>query len=177
MPGSSLYQRILGSDFAKLPTGLQRFHGAAGAARGAGIATVRSGSGVLHRLLARLMGLPRPGENIPIELAVTLDGDREIWWRSFGGRPFTTVQWQNGTLLAERSGPALFYFTLGADAAGLRFEHRGSRIFGVPIPLALSPRVEADAIASGDGWDLRVTIAMPIVGMITSYTGHIVQTQ
>ena len=124
-----------------------------------------------------MMGLPRPGESVTVDVEVVIEGEREIWRRSFNGRPMRTTQWDAGGLLGERSGPAAFYFKLHADARGLRFEHRRSTIFGIPLPQPLAPRVDADAFVWGDGWDLRVTISMPPFGMIASYTGHIVPIQ
>ena len=174
MSDNHLYERVLGRGFEKLPPMLRDFHRGAITMRGHGRVVVRCGDGALRRLLARAMGLPRPCEQAMVDLDVTIDGEREIWRRSFDGRPLRTTQWDAGGLLGERSGPGAFIFKLHADARGLRFEHRRTTLFGVPIPRAIAPRVDADAFVRGDGWDLRVTISIPLLGMIKTYTGHIV---
>jgi Domain of unknown function (DUF4166) len=177
MADSALYRRIIARDFEKLPLPLQRFHDSPTGGRGSGAATVRRGKGLLRRIIAALMGLPKAGEKVRVDLEVEVIGEREIWRRTFDGRPFTTMQWDADGLLAERAGPVTLRFRLHADQHGMRFEHRGTSIAGVPIPRTLAPSVTADALARGEGWDLRVTITAPLVGMVTTYTGYIIPTQ
>ena len=64
-----LYPRLLRDDFEKLPKALRLFHSAPGGGRASGTATIRHASG----LLARLLGFPPSGENVPLQLEVVAD--------------------------------------------------------------------------------------------------------
>src|SRR5438876_258487 len=97
----TLYQRLLGKDFDRLPPILQRFHSLPQGGRAAGFVTVSREDGWLPDVAARTLGLPSPGEDIPLWLEVGPRRDSELWIRQFGGRYVTTLQWQEGEFLIE----------------------------------------------------------------------------
>lgn len=174
MAAEPLYKRVMGSEFEKLPSVLKTFHASSSGARGSGVMEVRRGSGPLRRMLAALVGLPPRGKKVKVDVAVTVDGEKEIWSRTFNGSPLVSTQWEEDGYLAERMGQARFIFKLRAEGNGMTFEHCGTRIAGIPVSPELAMRVDARAVARDDGWDLEVKVSAPILGMITTYTGHIV---
>jgi len=174
MPAEPLYRRVMGREFDRLPPVLRAFHESAHGARGTGVFEVRTGSGPLRRMIAALAGLPQRGKKVRIDLEVEVVDDKEIWSRSFNGRPLISTQWEEDGFLMERMGQATFLFKLRAEGNGMIFEHCGTRIAGIPLSPSMAMRVDARAVARDDGWDLEVKVSAPILGMITSYTGHIV---
>jgi len=171
-----LYRRLLGEEFEKLDPALRDFHGRPRGGEGSGIVSVRCGPGFHHRLLARALGLPRPGEHVRVALAVTVDGGGEIWTRSFDGTTLRTIQWAEEGLLAERAGSATFRFRLACDAGGMRFHHHDTTILGMRLPRTIAPSISATITAAERGWNLEVILRVPVIGELLSYRGYIVPT-
>ena len=62
----SLYARLLGADFDRLPPTLQRFHGAPQGATARGNLAVERAPGPLAAWLAKLLRLPDPSASVPV---------------------------------------------------------------------------------------------------------------
>lgn len=156
-----LYPQLLAADFAKLPRVLREFHSAPRGGRAAGTAVVRHS----NRWLAWLARFPRSGENIPLQLDVQTNGNREIWIRQFGGVILRTNQRQDGNLLLETRGPVRIFFRVSADENGMRFESQRACFWIIPLPF----RVDARVRGNESSWEVDVT-----VGRIGSYQGALV---
>ena len=171
-----LYQRLLREDFEKLPAVLRRFHSSETGGNGQGLFRVAYAEGVLRRLVARLLGVPSPSENVPVRLQVIADGSKEVWIRQFDGKTRRTVQWQQGDCLMEKAGPLEFAFRLSGHHAGMRFQFVRCRLFKVPLPESLAPHVEAEVEGFEDFWKVEVRISSPLLGPVASYTGSVAPT-
>lgn len=156
-----LYAQLLKADFERLPGALRDFHSRPGGGRASGIVNVRHNS----RWLAWLAGFPPAGENIPVELEVTLRENEEVWTRRFGGSVRRSVQRRHRDLLLETVGPIRVLFRVLADDSGMRFECRGVRFWIIPLPV----RVEGKASGDDSSWEFEVT-----VGSVGSYRGAMV---
>jgi len=167
-----LYQRLLGPAFARLPHSVRRFH-----MRPGGMAEfdmeVTYAPGLLRRALCALLRLPAPSARTPGRLIVTVQNDREIWERIFPDTNLRTVHWIDGRHLVEETGPLQFLFDVDASERGLRFTSIACRLFGVPLPRALIPRIDAAVHGQGRGWHLRVSIAVPLLGRLATYGGGV----
>jgi len=172
--GESLYRRLLGPDFDRLPEALRRFHGAADGGVGAGVVDVRVGARPWTRMLARVLGLPPGGDRVPVTVRVRRVGDREIWDRAFGASRLRSVQWLEHGRLRERVGVLTFAFDVSADERGMRFRFVELTVFGIRVPPRLSLHVDADATAGGGDWHVSVAVRTPRRRLITSYQGRIV---
>lgn len=170
---SPLYQRTLGPAFDYLPPVLQRFHTRPTGAQARGTVRITRGPGRIRQFLATLMGLPSPGEAVPVTLQVQTIGDREQWLRQFDARRLASRQWLHDGLLMEAAGPMRLGFRLSADAQEMRMECVRCWLVGIPLPLALSPRINATAALYEEGWWLWVRIEAPLWGMVTQYEGKI----
>jgi hypothetical protein len=115
-----------------------------------------------NRWLAWLAGFPRSGENIPLQLEVQTNGNREIWVRRFGSVILRTSQRQEGNLLLETRGLVRIFFRVFADEHGMRFESQRACLWIIPLPL----RVAATVRGNESSWEVEVT-----VGRIGSYQG------
>ena len=156
-----LYPQLLQGDFEKLPRALREFHSRPGGGRASGTVTVRHEIG----LLARLLGFPAPGDNIPVQLEVVSGENEEVWIRSFGGVVRKSIQSRSGDLLLERAGPVRVFFRVLADETEMRFESQSARLWMIPLPL----RVRATARGIESGWEFEVTVAR-----VGSYRGSMI---
>jgi len=153
-----LYPQLLAADFARLPRALREFHSMPRGGRASGTAVVTH----TNRWLAWLAGFPGIGENIPLQLEVQTNGNREIWVRRFGNVILRTSQRQKGDLLLETRGPIRIFFRIFADGQGMRFESQRAYLWIIPLPL----RVEATVRGNESSWEIEVTVAR-----IGSYQG------
>ena len=173
MSAGSLYRRLLGPDFDRLPPVLRHFHDTADEARGEGVVDVRVAPRPWGRALARALGLPRPGDNVPVTVRVRAIEDREIWDRTFGRDRLRSVQWTQGGRLLERVGALTFGFDVSADETGMRFRFASLAAFGIRVPHRLSIQVDADVAGFATGWHVHVVIRAPGSQVVTSYEGRI----
>jgi hypothetical protein len=159
-----IYPELLKVDFEKLPLVLREFHSAMGERWAEGSVVIR------HEWpwLARLVGFPRAGANVPVRLHVVAAENEEIWIRWFGNSRRRTTQRVAGGLLVEKAGPLHVEFRIFASETGLRFESHAARLWGIPLPL----RMEAWARGGDAGWEVNVRIAH-----IGSYRGLVAPAQ
>jgi hypothetical protein len=172
-----LYRRMLGQALEDLPAEVRRMHDLQGELIARGTATVERGQNPLARLAAFLFGFPEAGEDVPVEVRFLRRGAEEVWTRIFAGRPFRSVQSEgrgrSERLLEERFGPFSFGLALVVDAGRLRLVPRRWRFLGLPLPLALAPKGEAHEHADDGRFHFHVEIALPVIGRIVRYRGHL----
>jgi len=172
--GASLYRRLLGRDFDRLPEALRRFHGSAVGGVAAGLVDVHAGAGSWTRALARAMGLPAKGDRVPVTVRVRRVDDREIWERTFGtDHRVHSVQWLDRGRLVERVGTMTFTFDVGADESGMRFRLVHLAALGMRVPRRLVLRVDADVRGSDTDWHVAVVVRTPSARLLTSYQGRV----
>lgn len=176
MNSPTLYQRVLGQDFFRLPRVLQQFHGLPQGGSAIGRVTVERNAGWFHHAAARLLHLPNAGEDVALHLQVIPQDNTERWIRQFGGQSVETLQWQEGKYLMEKAGPLYLAFQLTADEQGLTFHstHKRHNARDILFPTGFAMRVQAQALDKGDRWHLEVSISTPLLGKITTYRGEIV---
>lgn len=121
-----------------------------------------------------MAGLPVVTSRARVVLQVRVEGEREYWTRAFPDRTLRTVQWSERGRLIEQSGPLRIAFDVAGNAAGMRIVSRGCRVFGIPLPRALAPAVTALVRGAPTGWEVDVTIGVPLLGTIGGYGGTVV---
>jgi hypothetical protein len=168
-----LYRRILGERFDALPAVLRRFHDASEGGRARGTFRVERTAGRLRNGLASLLGMPRAGSEVPVQLHVVVDGVRERWIRDFHGHRVETVQWADGHVLMEALGWTSFSSTLVVDGSRLHYQFGRAWFAGIPIPRRLGPSVEGYVDAGDAGWRVMVRISAPFLGELVRYEGWI----
>ncbi|MBY3363697.1 SDR family oxidoreductase [Rhizobium laguerreae] len=172
-----LYRQILGSAWAQLPPAISALH--AGVARVAsGRARIERGGGLLARIVARVIGFPRAGEDVPVTVRFAVDGDKEIWTRDFGGKIFRSIQLEgkgrDQHLLAEVFGPFRVLMALVPDGEKLRLVVRGWRFCGIPLPLFLAPGGDTYEEERDGRFHFHVEISGRLTGLVVRYTGWLV---
>jgi hypothetical protein len=173
MASASLYRRVLGAQFDALPAILRRFHDSSGGSRARGTFRVERAAGRLRNALASLLDLPRAGSEVPVQLQVMVENERERWIRDFEGHRFETVQWERGGLLMETSGWTSFSTMLKVEGSRLCYEFRRAWFAGIPIPRRLSPWVESWVDAGETSWRVVVRIFAPFLGELVRYDGWV----
>jgi hypothetical protein len=173
MAAPSLYRRILGAQFDALPPVLRRFHDANGSGCARGTFRVKRAAGPLRNAMASLLGLPRSGSDVPVQLHVEVEGERERWVRDFGGQRVVTVQWVRGNVLMESRGWTSLSAELVIEGSRLQYVFCRAWFAGIPIPRGLSPSVESYVDAGETGWRVVVRIFAPMLGELIRYEGWI----
>lgn len=169
----SLYRRVLKEAFDTLPPALRRFHDQPAEGVAVGSLRVTRGDGWLRHLAAALMRLPPAGACVPIRLEVRVEGDQERWIRHFDGLRLETLQWHQNDLLIEAVGPLRFELRVEADRAGMQFRSVRCRLFMLPLPAALAPRICANITGRESGWWVDVRVETPWMGLLARYEGEV----
>ena len=171
-PFTPLYRRVLGARFDDLPEPIRAMHDLCGDGGAAGQANVTRGGNPLARLIGWIMRFPKAGEH-RLHVAFTADGSGETWTREFGSQRFSSRLSANQGHLTERFGPLRFTFDLPVTSQGLAMVIRRWTAFGIPMPLALAPRIAASESVEQGRFAFDVAIAMPLIGNIVRYCGRL----
>jgi len=166
----SLFARVLAADFASLPPSLRRLHDGRAIRVHHGEGEVRRGRGAGSRLCAALTRLPPEGTHaVTVEIAADERG--ETWTRTFGTHRMRSRLWIDRAVLRERLGLVTFAFRLDADAVGLSWHVIGARMLGIALPLRWFADVCAREFAIDGRYAFEIHAALPLVGLLVSYTG------
>jgi hypothetical protein len=173
-----LYKRILGEAWDALPAPLAALHNVVSTEQKAeGVARVEAGTNLFARLLAALYGFPRTGEQVPVKVSFHRREDGELWQRDFAGRKFSTLQYEGrgyaDKLLVERFGPITFWMALVLKDEKLHLITRHWSVFGIPLPLALSPNTSAYEYADEGHFCFHVEVRHWLIGLIARYEGKL----
>lgn len=133
----------------------------------------------MRRLLARLLRMPPPGEEVPTQLEIIPADGGEIWRRDFGGYTLCSRQYLADTTLIERFGPIELRLIVTPTAGGLDFRQRSVALrlgpMTITLPRWLSPGVRAKVrpASLGDRFKVSVAIALHGPGWISAYHGRL----
>jgi len=170
-----LYQRLLGNVWDSLPPLLIKLHESK---KAEGVAKVEVGQNWLARLIAGRFGFSKAGEDVPVQASFQLKDNGELWQRTFAGKSFSSFQSEgrgsSDKLLSERFGIFNFDFALVVESEKMSLIVRRWNIFGIPLPLMLSPIRNVSEYAVDDRFYFYVEISHPIIGLIVRYQGWLV---
>lgn len=167
-----------------LDQAVQAFHRIDAPAVWAGRAAIDGPSGGIAWIVARVVGFPAAGTDVPVTVEVQRSkppgsgqsGLAETWTRTFGGRSFVSTLTAKGVGDAtERFGPITFKLGLSAQGGQLHFPVTGWRLGPVPLPRALAPRSEAREWQDEQGrfnFDVRLNHAL--LGRLAHYRGWLI---
>ncbi len=169
----SLYQDLLGAEYLKLPPVVQQMHMVNGEVHAAGTCSVDRGSNPVSRFLATILGMPKSGTWIPVHVTFRREKDGEWLIRNYDGQVFSTHQGAgsgaDAGMLLEGFGPLRLVISLDLEGDALAFRLRSVRLFGLPLPHALWPKLKAYE-SEVDGWYISyVDIGLPFIGRLIRY--------
>ncbi len=165
-----LYARVIGDRFEALPPTVRAIHRVSGDAGARGEAQVVRGANPLARLVAAVMCFP-PAGVWPLHVAFAERDGGETWTRDFGGHRFASSMSEDRGRLVEQFGPIRFGFDLPSDGEGLEMKLRRWSLFGLPLPLALAPKIVAREWEEDGRFRFEVDVAMPLIGRVIRYAG------
>jgi saccharopine dehydrogenase-like NADP-dependent oxidoreductase len=177
-PREGFMERAIGTEaYATLPPALRAFHGPDAPPVWSGQAEIEAGQGLAPRLIARVIGLPRSGSDIPVTVSVdrAIEGDRlsETWTRNFGGTRFcSTMSCAVRGQATECFGPIIFDLGLAAQNGRILFPVTGWRIGPLRLPAVLAPRSAAhEAVDERGRFRFDVRMSLPLFGLLAHYRG------
>lgn len=170
----SLYRRMIGDAIDQWPTGLREFHDVDTQRCFRGTFRITRRSGWIRSLICWIGGLPPAGENVPVELEIRAEGEKEQWKRRFGSHRLNSVQWlHNGTLM-EKLGPVTMAYEISVDDSSFRLVTSKVWLFGfLRIPLFLAPTGDGLENGTEDGVDVVVRAMAPLFGELIRYEGPV----
>jgi len=176
-----LFRHVLGTAFDALPEKVQELHSLTRASHWEGVANVRRGNGLLAKIICACIGFPKTADNVPVEVSVTPEGNRERWVRNFNGKVFSSLQQRgkhkNEFLLVESFGILDFAVALVIEDDKLCFVPRRWSCFGIPLPNFLLPRGRSFESEKDGLFCFNVEIVAPLIGLIVSYQGNLKRIQ
>nr|WP_266169263.1 DUF4166 domain-containing protein [Dyella subtropica] len=152
---------------------MQRMHGSSRHVHARGMAQVEGASHFPAKLLRRLLGLPEPGKDQPLELTIEREGGRETWTRLFenGQMRSTLERSADGKHLREQLGPMALYFTLSRDGETIDWQLKRGRFLGLPVPRALLGSVLSRSTAEHGRYVFHIDTRLPLLGQLIAYRG------
>jgi Domain of unknown function (DUF4166) len=169
----SLYEQVLGENYARLPAAVQRFHRLSGHTVMHGWVETHTPDSWLARGLALCLGAPRSTSSGPLRFELQASPNTETWTRHFPTRTMSSRMRLVDGQVEERLGAARLTFNLTASKKHLNMELVKMRFFGVPCPSGLLPQVVAQETGTADQFHFHVSAALPWIGVIASYRGHL----
>ncbi len=173
------YQQVLGKAFEGLPRQIKTLHSLTEQQIWVGEAEVQRGKGFIARIIAKTIGFPPAGNNVPLRVTLTPSGDKEIWQREFSGKKFRSVQWpgkdRNQHLMLEKFGPITVAMALVLKNNRLQLIPRRWFFLGLPLPKFLLPAGDTFETEQDGKFRFHVTIKAPLIGLIVAYQGWLVQ--
>jgi hypothetical protein len=173
MSGRSLYAQVLGADFERLPPLVRRFHALSGHTQLQGWVTVAAPAGFWARGLAWCLGAPQQAASGALRFELAASPTAETWIRHFPGRVMRSDMRVVNGQLQEQLGAVRLTFELQATPAQLSMQLVKLRCLGLPCPRWLMPQVRAVETEAQGRFQFEVHAALPWVGTVASYRGHL----
>ena len=173
MQEAPLFHRLYGDALNRLPSPIVKLHDISGPRTWHGEAQVSQGGSRAARLICRMLGFPPPADRVKLTVTMEPAGEGEIWRRRFGVRPMTTTL-KAGALpgsVEERFWPFAAVSRVDADTAGVTQVLVALRVFGLPLPRWLWPKLDVRESADGTRYRFSVTAAFPGGAFIGHYEG------
>lgn len=166
----SILSAHMGDDFNRLAPLVRQAH--TGTKKLEGRVSVKRG-GKVANVICKVFGFPP--ENIKTHLIVECShfNDRIEWVRHFDGFTMSSSFIAESHYLVERLGPLAMSFKAVVNAGNLEYQFTRTKLFGVPLPYILSPRIIAYEKESDGIYQFFVSVNMVFVGFILSYGGDL----
>lgn len=172
-PSETIYEHVMGTQFARLAPAVQRFHRLSGLTELHGQVRTYAPSSAAGRLLAKLLGTPRGTSQGPLKFVLNASSSVESWTRYFPINTMTSQLRARGPRLEEHLGAARLLFDLVECRGALHMKLTALRFLGVPCPQWLLPTIKAVETGQGSQLHFHITASLPLIGEVASYAGFL----
>lgn len=170
---ASLYETVLGVQYAQLAPAVQAFHRMAGLVALHGEVETEPPASRVARLLAWCVRTPRTRTRGPIRFTLDATATEETWTRHFPRHTMrSTLSLHEGRVM-ERLGAVRLFFALEAEHGTLRMRLEALRFLGIPCPAWLRPAVVAEETGDGSHFHFNVRASVPLLGVVAAYRGYL----
>ncbi|MGJ8610637.1 MAG: DUF4166 domain-containing protein, partial [Octadecabacter sp.] len=166
-----IFRQVLGADFDRLPRIVSETHDAVASRVFKGLSNVTRGRGLQARIAAMLFGFPQSGEDIPVEVRKTPQGNNETWVRRFANSTFRSTLRPNAGAMTEHFGVLVFELGLKIQDNKLHFPIRRGRVGPLPIPRFLLPESIATETEVDGIFHFDVLLKAPTGATLVHYKG------
>jgi hypothetical protein len=174
----TLLRRMAGATLDRLHAPVKKLHDVQDATVVFGHTDIDRGPGPISRVVGWLFGFPPAGRRLPTAITILANGGREIWHRRFAGHPILTHLEPAGEarrpVIVERFRFGVtFALQITERDGSLRFELRGMRVCGIPMPRFLWPLLDAEERSERGGFRFDINIALRGFGRLIHYRGWV----
>lgn len=168
----TLFERILGEDFAALPKSIKRLHDIWDRETFAGHASVERGDHWLVPTIAFIFRFPKPTSDTAVTVDIEKTAETERWTRRFDSSKFQSVlSMNNQSQTYERFGLLKAELGLKVDQNTVVFPVKRAWLCGIPLPQWLTPISVSREYETDGRFHFDVSLSAPIVGQIVRYRG------
>ncbi|MDO9406096.1 MAG: DUF4166 domain-containing protein [Polaromonas sp.] len=178
--GPGLFEQVLGAGYGRLADPVQRFHRLTGRQVLTGCVETDAPATRLARGLAWCLGTPRQAASGALRFELDVQPDGQRWTRVFPSQTMQSRLARDGAWVVEKLGAATLWFELSERSGQLEMRMVRLRFAGVPCPGWLLPRVTALESGAGtagqppaDALHFHIKAALPLVGVVAAYRGHL----
>jgi Domain of unknown function (DUF4166) len=174
---STLVETWFGSSFTELHPLLQRLHREGGVLSGPVQVSFGEGlAGWVGKRLAASLGVPAIAGMHQLRVSIHSEAGVLHWGRSFNGQSefvskFRPVGHHPSGHWVERSGRLSLSLGVEVQAGAWHWQHRGSTLFGIPLPKSLLPTTLASKGIEGERYRFSVEVRAPWLGTLMAYSG------
>lgn len=167
---SELFKKCLGDKFKDLAPLVRQAH--VGNTRLEGDVVVERGN-MIARLICNVLGMPPATAKCRLVVIGHHDTKRMNWNRHFDDHVMNSYFYQDGEYLVERLGPMHMKMALDVIDGVLTYSLIKTKVFGIPVPAFISPRVSAVEQQHEDEYRFSVSVVIPLVGKLIAYSGDL----
>lgn len=172
-----LFRRVLGASFDKLPTRIREMHDRNERKLVQGECKVSRGNNPINNIVAKLLGLPPAGNDVPVSVDFDPQGECEYWTRHFGTHRMRSIYSRHDKdSLIEKLGFVRLCLRPQSSEDGLRTEIKRVWVLGLAVPNWLSPRIHAEESEHNGRVYFDVSAHLPFTGLLVHYRGWLKQT-
>jgi len=168
---ATLFARLLGNDFDRLPPRVRALHARETTHTYAGRADVDRGSNILAKLMAAATRLPSRKADQELHVTIEPTASDERWTRRFTDHVMPSRLWDARGLLCERLGLATFGFRLDVRDGELTWRVERVRALGIPLPARWFRGVIAREFERDGRYWFDVRAELPLIGLLVHYRG------
>lgn len=168
-----------GDAFSLLHPLLQQLHREGGTLTGR--VQVEYGPGIagwIGRRIAAKTGAPQTTGMVGFCVEIRHTGDALVWSRTFeSGAQMRSLFRPHGAFpdgyWSESTGGVELHLGVDIREGGWRWVPQRCKVRGIPLPLWLVPRTDAYKTVVGDQYRFAVTLSLPVLGKLMSYSGDL----